>query len=128
MRRHVSAACLLLAWLFTNGAVWNVVQVVGWARMLHDYSQVMPVAQALQITFDGSAPCELCRISQQAQDADRDQLPRDAALGGGMEKLLLLSESVPAIVVTAPELAWPGATNDAGLTRTKAVPVRPPRV
>lgn len=124
MRRHVSAACLLFAWLCANGAVWDVVQVVGWAKMYHDYSQVMPAAQALQITFDGSAACEFCHISQTA----RDQQPRDAALGGGMEKLLLTSESAPALVVAAPDSAWPGVTDDTGLTRTEAVPVTPPRV
>lgn len=54
VRRNLTFACLILAWLCANGAVWNVVQVVAWARMFHDYSQVMPAAQAVQITFDGS--------------------------------------------------------------------------
>jgi len=128
VRRHVSIFALCLAWLCANGAVWNVVQVVAWAKMFHDYSQVMPAARALQITFDGSAPCALCHIAQEGQDAARDQLPRDTALGGGMDKLLLLSETVPAIVVSAPEFVWPGVTDDTGLTRTEAVPVTPPRV
>jgi hypothetical protein len=118
---------LLLAWLCANGAVWNVVQVVAWAKMFHDYSQVMPAARALQITFDGSAPCALCHVSQKAQDAAREQLPRDADLGGGMEKLLLLAETAPAAVLTPPDFAWPGVADTAGLTRTDAVPVPPPR-
>jgi hypothetical protein len=128
VRRNLSLVCLLLAWLCANGTVWNVVQVVAWAKMLHDYSQTMPAAEALQRTFDGSKPCELCRISQKAQEAAREQLPRDAALGGGMEKLLLISESAPAVVLAAPDFAWPGAAVAAGLTRTEAVPVPPPRV
>ena len=127
MRRHVSAASLILAWLFANGAVWNVVQVAGWVKMIHDYSQVMPAAAALERTFDGSAPCNLCHISQKAQDAARDQMPREAALGGGMEKLLLLAENVPAVVLVAPDFMWPGVGNDAGLIRTDSVPVPPPR-
>jgi hypothetical protein len=128
MRRRVSLIALCAAWLCANGALWNAVQVVAWAKMLHDYSQVMPVPQALRVTFDGSAPCDLCKLSQKAQKTACDQLPRDAALGGGMEKLLLVSESAAPVVLTAPDFAWPGGVNAAGPARTESVPVPPPRV
>jgi hypothetical protein len=128
VRRKLSLTCLLIAWLCANGAVWNVVQVVAWAKMFRDYSETMPAEQALKITFDGSAPCNLCHISEKAQEAARDQLPRDAALGGAMEKILLLSESAPAVVLAAPDFMWPGVADVAGLTRTESVPVPPPRV
>ncbi len=128
VRRRVSIFALCLAWLCANGALWNVVQVVAWAKMFHDYSEVMPVARALQITFDGSKPCELCHIAQQAQDSAREQLPRDAALVDSMEKLLLVSECAPVVVMPAPDFVWPCVADDAGLTRTEAVPVPPPRV
>lgn len=127
MRRTLSTVCLILAWLCANGAVWNVVQVVAWAKMFHEYSQMMPAADALELTFDGSAPCELCTIVQDAQDTARSQLPADAALGGGEEKILLVCDSAPVPVVTAPDLAWPGLADEAGLTRTETVPVPPPR-
>ena len=128
MRRHVSVAFLLFAWLCANGSLWNVVQVVAWAKMFHDYSQVMPVAQALQATFDGTKPCEICRAVQKAQDTAREQSPRDEALGGSPERLLMVSESAPIFVLVTPSLAWPGVVNAAGLTRTERVPVPPPRV
>ena len=35
VRRTLSIACLCLAWLCANGALWNVVQLVGWAKMFH---------------------------------------------------------------------------------------------
>jgi len=127
VRRKLSITCLLLAWLCANNAVWNVVQVVGWARMFHDYSQVMPAAQALELTFDGSAPCDLCHLAQEGKDATRDPLV-PAAVGDGMEKILLIAECVPAPVLVAPDFSWPGVADAAGLTRTDAVPVRPPRV
>jgi hypothetical protein len=126
--RRVSIIALFLAWLCANGAIWNVVQVVAWAKMFHDYSQVMPATRALEVTFDGSAPCQLCHISQKGQDAAREQLPREAVLGGGLDKLLLLADHVPVVVLTAPDFAWPGVANDAGPTRTGLVPVPPPRV
>ena len=127
MRRRLSIFALCIAWLCANGALWNVVQVVGWAQMLRDYSTVMPAAKAIEITFNGSAPCKFCHMSQSAEDTARQQLPRDAELGGGMEKILLVAGDAVAVVVTAPDQTWPGVANDAGQTRTESVPVPPPR-
>ncbi len=127
MRRRISIIALCLAWLCANGAIWNVVQVVAWVRMFSDYSQVMPVAQALRITFDGSAPCALCHFTEKAQDAAREQLPRETALNGD-GKILLATESATVFVLAAPDFAWPGGVGDAGLIRTETVPVPPPRV
>ena len=127
MRRTLSTTALLLAWLCANGAVWNVVQVVAWAKMFHDYSQVMPATQALELTFDGSAPCDMCNLAQDAQDTARQQLPREAALGGGAEKILFVSDCAPVTVLAVPDYAWPGLVHEVGLTRTESVPVPPPR-
>lgn len=128
MRRKISIGCLLLAWLCANGALWNVVQVVAWAKMLHDYSQVMPAAEAVKITFDGSAPCALCKISERGRDAAREQLPREPAPGADPGKVLLLAECIPSVIVAAPAFRWPGVTDAASPTRTETVPVPPPRV
>ena len=127
VRRNFSIGCLLFAWLCANGALWNVVQVVGWLKMFHDYSERMSPAKAMEITFDGSAPCSLCHISQDAEDTARRQLPHDTEVGSGMEKLLLASEDVVPIVVTAPDFAWPRVRDEIGLSRTNLVSVPPPR-
>ena len=128
MRRHLSIGCLLFAWLCANGALWNVVQIVAWAKMFHDYSATMPTAEALELTFDASKPCKLCCIAKSAEETARKQLPREAVLGGGVEKLLLIAECAPAVVVPVPDFIWPGVTDDTGLIRKEAVPVPPPRV
>ncbi|MBI5426343.1 MAG: hypothetical protein HZA32_19890 [Opitutae bacterium] len=127
MRRKFSTIALLVAWLCANGAVWNVVQVVAWAKMFQDYSAVMPVHEALRVTFVGGEACDLCHVAQSAQDTARDQLPRDDALGGS-DRVVLAFHATPPVVVIAPDFAWPGLANEAGLTRTDAVPVPPPRV
>ena len=127
MRRHISLFALLLAWLCANGAVWNVVQLVAWAKMFHDNAQVMSTTRAIQVTFDGSKPCELCHISQAAQETAREQQPRDADLGGSEKIILSLHVTAP-LVLHAPATGWPGVAHDTGLTRTEPVPVRPPRV
>jgi len=127
VRRQLSLACLLLAWLCANGVVWNAVQVIGWAKMFHDYSQVMPATQALQLTFSGEAPCNFCNLAESGRE-QTEQLPQQAALGGAMEKFLLVADCTPIVVIAAPDSAWPGVVDDAGLLRTEAVPVPPPRV
>ena len=126
VRRKLSLACLIFAWICANGMVWNVVQVVAWARMFQQFSQVMPAARALEITLDGSAPCPLCKISRAAQDNERKQLPQEAALGAS-DKLLLACDTSAPVVLVRPDPAWPGVGPDTGLTRTEAVPVPPPR-
>ena len=128
MRRQLSFACLLLAWLCANGVIWNAVQVVGWAKMFHDYSQVMPAAQALQLTFSGEAPCDFCHLAESGQDAAREHLPVNAALGGAMEKIFFVADCVPIVLIAAPDSTWPGVADDFGRLRTEAVPVPPPRV
>ncbi len=127
MRRTVSTTCLLLAWLCANGAVWNVVQAVAWAKMFHEYSQVMPVTDAISLTFDGSAPCNLCSIAQEAQDTARSTLPGDAALGGGADRILFVADCTPIAVMAPIATAWPIPTSAAAPSRTSQVPVPPPR-
>jgi hypothetical protein len=127
MRRKLSLSCLLLAWICANGMVWNAVQLVAWAKMFHDYAQVMPVAQALKLTLDGSAPCDVCKFTEGARDNERQQLPREAALGAAHEKILFVADTAPVSVLPAPAPAWPGLAHEAGRTRTDTVPVPPPR-
>ena len=102
-------------------------QLVAWVKMFHDNAQVMTAAKAIQVTFDGSKPCELCKISQAAQETEREQLPHDADLGGS-DKILLAFHVTAPLVLHVPDTGWPGVVHDIGLTRADPVPVRPPRV
>jgi len=42
------------------GGHWAVLQGVAWTQMLWDYSREASFQQALQMTFSGEAPCDLC--------------------------------------------------------------------
>jgi hypothetical protein len=127
VRRKFSITCLLLAWFCATGAVWNVVQVIGWAGMIRDYSQVMPMSEAIGVTFGGTAPCDLCHLAEEGQETTRDS-PSPTVPGSGMEKILLIAECAPAPVLVAPDFSWPEAVDAAGLLRAESVPVPPPRV
>jgi hypothetical protein len=123
VRRTLSITMLCFAWLCANGALWDCVQVVAWGKMLHDNSQVMPLAQAIEKTFDGSAPCEICVVVDDAKaQPPAQQVERSA------EKVLLVCQTPEKFLVNVPEFSWPGAVNCTGLSRTEEVPVRPPRV
>lgn len=122
MRRQLSILSLCLAWLCANGALWDAVQVFAWGRMVHDYSRFMTLAQAVEITFDGSAPCELCH----AVDAAKQSAP-DQQVERSHEKVLLACVVPEKFLLKLPEPAWPGGADATGLTRTDPVPVPPPR-
>ena len=123
MRRTLSILALCSAWLCANGALWDCVQVFAWGQMLHTYSRIMPLDKAIEKTFDGSAPCEICDIVNDA----RQQQPAHVAEHSS-EKILLACHTPEPLVIAMPEFAWPGALDRTGLIRTETVPVPPPRV
>ncbi len=51
MRRRLSLLTLLTAWLLATGSQWDMVQTLGWGRMIVRYSQTMTLAQAVRLTF-----------------------------------------------------------------------------
>lgn len=113
MKRRFQITCLLLAWFAATGAQWDLVQVFGWARMLAQYAQTMPLTEAVKKTFGGEM-CGVCAaVSHAKQDADSTNAP-----GGKLDlKLPLVFEPTPAFVLGAsgasvwrhPEARAPGA-------------------
>lgn len=60
---HFRIAVVLLACL-SVGLHWSALQVVGWVSMAVEFSRTRPMATALEMTFDGKHPCELCKLVQ----------------------------------------------------------------
>lgn len=60
-----------------TGAHWMVLQSVAWTGMLYDYSRDASLTEAVQKTFDGRHPCNLCLTiestekQQHGQDAEQ---------------------------------------------------------
>lgn len=125
VRRTGSFIALAFAWLCAQGALWDCVQVFAWGKMLHDYSQMMPLEQAIAKTFDGSAPCELCVVVDQAR---QQETPPSQAPERGSDKVLLALHVAEQLVTPRPEFSWPEALHRTGEIRTELVPVPPPRV
>lgn len=124
MRRAFTITTLCFAWLCANGALWDSAQVFAWGKMVHEYSQTMPLATAIEKTFDGSAPCEICIVVEDAQQQEpAQQMERSSS-----DKILLAYHPNETVVIEAPTYTWQGTTDHTGELRTEPVPVRPPRV
>lgn len=125
VRKNLSIAGLVFAWLCANGALLDVVQVVAWTKMFAGYSETMPLGAALSATFDPAKPCELCVGVAQAKDVAQKQLPplpEQAA-----SKLVLACEFPSALLFPARTERWPATLAGAAPSRCETVPVPPPR-
>lgn len=125
MRRLVAILSLGAAWLCANGAVWDVVQVFAWSRMFAGYAETMPLAAALQETFDPAKPCELCGTVATAKDQAREQLPSPTQREGAKFALVIQDVAVPVFANDPGE--WPALTGLTATRRTEPVRLQPPR-
>jgi hypothetical protein len=54
------------------GGHWAVFQGIAWAQMLRDYSQNATLAEAVEKTFSGDAPCSMCKmIAEEKQKEEK---------------------------------------------------------
>jgi hypothetical protein len=125
VRKKFATFSLLLAWLCANGALLDGVQVFAWAKMFAGYAQVMPVGEALRVTFDPNKPCDLCLGIASAKETAREQVPPNSERA--VEKLLLAYHASPTVVLPRSPGDWPAVLASAAPSRTEDVPVPPPR-
>ncbi len=71
--RRLTQTLVLAAFIFSCGGHWCVLQGVAWASMIHHYSQMVPLAEAVSMTFSGKYPCELCKAIEEKQESERLQ-------------------------------------------------------
>ena len=57
-----------------SGGHWTVLQSVAWVGMVVSYTQTDDsLASAVEKTFDGQHPCDLCEVVKDGRNADREQ-------------------------------------------------------
>jgi len=59
--RRITLLVVLVAFTFSCGGQWPVLQCVAWANMIREYSEMVPLTQAVQMTFSGQYPCSMCK-------------------------------------------------------------------
>ena len=66
-------ALMLIAVLLTSGGHWAVLQSLAWANMLADGLRTLPLREAVQRTFDGAHPCEMCMRIHSGRKSEEQQ-------------------------------------------------------
>jgi hypothetical protein len=71
--RRLTLLLVLVAFTFSCGGQWYVLQCVAWANMIREYSQMVPLAQAVKMTFSGDYPCAICKALAEKKSADQQK-------------------------------------------------------
>ncbi len=117
---------MLTAWLLATGSHWDLVQTFAWGRMIATYSQSMPLAQAIKLTFTPDNVCGVCESVSEAKQQQDTTLPSDAKSAG---KILMVFQAQPVFVA---ELGisgkWTPREMSPAVRDRSPPPVPPPRV
>ncbi len=65
---------VLVAFIFSSGGEWAVLQCVAWANMIREYSEMVPLPEAVKMTFSGEYPCALCKAIAEKEQADNSKM------------------------------------------------------
>jgi hypothetical protein len=71
MTMRIGRLLAVIALLNFAGAHWVVLQSIAWSSMLAKQVQHSRLAEAVQKTFDGAHPCDLCKGISRAQEKER---------------------------------------------------------
>ena len=123
---RVAGKWLLLGVLLVSmGGHLALLQTIAWSNMLVEFSAGSSLGEAVEKTFDGEHPCELCKVVEKSKDGEKEK----PALKAGMKMEIALPAPVK---VPFPRCTGLVATrwmyDPAHATVYLAVPVRPPRV
>lgn len=69
--RRLTLLVVLVAFIFSCGGQWPVLQCIAWVNMVREYSEIVPLAKAVEMTFSGQYPCAICKaIAEKKQSED----------------------------------------------------------
>ncbi len=68
--RRLTHLIVLGAFVFSCGGQWYALQCIAWVKMVHDYAQVVPLGEAVSMTFSGQYPCEICKAIAEKKNSD----------------------------------------------------------
>ena len=119
LRNWVFVIGLILA----TGGHWAALQSIAWMGMTIQYSRADGFSTALQKTFSGEHPCNLCKVVQEGRQAEKKQ----AALK--LETRIDLFLSFSYCLVESPVFADdPTPALVQGYFRPERPPTPPPRI
>ena len=124
VQSRLARILVLLAAVQILGGHWAVLQSVAWVKMVVDYSQNDSLPVAIEKTFDGAHPCDLCKVVRAGRSADERSPLVKEILKFKMEAVV-----APAVRLVpppeAPRLFFATVLSHESIVST--VPVPPPR-
>ncbi len=69
--RHPLRCIICALLILTVGGNWAILQCTAWTTMVLRFALVMPLEKAIEQTFDGEHPCELCLLARQAKETEQ---------------------------------------------------------
>lgn len=117
---------ILVCALYLGGAHWMLLQMTAWTGMLIVRSQDAPIKEAVESTFDGEHPCQLCAAISHAQQEEQKREQERPLIKAQDYKFLLSSQCVLPAAVCSGEMAWLESTSLVE-ARGMAPPTPPPR-
>ncbi len=122
--RLIPTFLIALAMFSIAGGHWAVLQTIAWAQMVRDYSQTTSVAEAIEKTFSGEAPCSMCKSIAKARTQEQ-KAPATVKLDKKAEVFLL----APSALLCCPDtrdFTYPAPAPAAFAARADAPPVPVP--
>ena len=121
--RRLTLFVVLVAFTFSCGGQWPVLQCVAWANMIRENSEMVPLSQAVEMTFSGQYPCELCKAIAEKKQEENTKFAtafkhEKKVLPPGVEVKTRSASVTPQVFVTPHSLFQ---------TRSEAPPTPPPR-
>jgi len=85
--RRLTHLVVLVAFVFSCGGQWAMFQCIAWANMIREYSEMVPLTQAVAMTFSGEYPCPICKAIAEKKTSEQQ---KTLALGKYEKKFLPL--------------------------------------
>jgi hypothetical protein len=71
--RRLTHLIVLVAFVFSCGGHWPVFQAIAWGNMVREYSQMVPLTQAVEMTFSGRYPCPICKAIAEKKSSEQQK-------------------------------------------------------
>jgi hypothetical protein len=121
--RRLTHIIVLAAFVFSCGGQWYVLQCVAWVKMMHDYAQMVPLTEAVSMTFSGQYPCAICKAIAEKKQSENDKICSLEKV----EKKFFPPVELALVRPEATPFQYPGYLNSLQ-ARTEPPPTPPPRL
>jgi len=127
MLKKLGCGLLVLALLASLNLHWALLQGFAWAKMLQKEQQSTSVQEAVERTFSGDYPCDLCRLVEQ-NNGGKESPQQAKVLDNEVKIKLLPIELAVTLILKRPGVRPHGFVQDSVVGLNFGPEPPPPRV